>query len=133
VREQAGILVERLRRHRTSTFRALVHDCPDTLTVVARFLALLELYRESAVVFEQLDALAELTVRWTGTEEGELTVDDEFDVSPQTDDDEGSGDGAEVAETLAVQGLSAIDLTEGPAWVADVTDAERQLADEEGE
>ncbi len=135
VREQAGILVERLRRHRTSTFRALVHDCPDTLTVVARFLALLELYRESAVVFEQLDALAELTVRWTGTEEGELTVDDEFDVSPQPDD-EASGDGADGAETLAAQGLSAIDLTDGSPWVTNVTDvtgAERQLDDEEDE
>ena len=112
VREQATILVERLRRHRTSTFRALVHDCPDTLTVVARFLALLELYRESAVVFEQLDALAELTVRWVGADEGELTVDDEFDVSPEPADDAG-GVAQDDAKSLAAQGLSAIDLTDG--------------------
>ena len=55
----------------------------------ARFLALLELYRESAVVFEQLDALAELHVRWVGTDEGDLTVDDEFDVTAPPDDADG--------------------------------------------
>ena len=64
---------------RATTFRALVADCPDTLHVVARFLALLELYRESAVAFDQVDALGELHVRWTGSDEGELTLDDEFD------------------------------------------------------
>jgi segregation and condensation protein A len=36
--------------------------------VVARFLALLDLYREGLVVFDQLDALDELHVRWTGGE-----------------------------------------------------------------
>jgi segregation and condensation protein A len=81
VREQAALLVDRLRRVRTTTFRALTADCPDTLHVVARFLALLELFRESAVAFDQVDALGELHVRWTGTDEGELTVDDEFDES----------------------------------------------------
>jgi segregation and condensation protein A len=81
VREQAALLVERLRRIRSTTFRALTADCPDTLHVVARFLALLELFRESAVAFDQVDALGELHVRWTGTDEGELTVDDEFDES----------------------------------------------------
>ena len=79
VREQAVILVERLRRHRSTTFRALTADCPDTLHVVARFLALLELFRESAVAFDQVDALGELHVRWTGTDEGELALTDEFD------------------------------------------------------
>ena len=48
---------------------------PDTLHVVARFLALLELFRESAVAFDQVDALGELHVRWTGSDEGELSVD----------------------------------------------------------
>ena len=41
--------------------------------------ALLELFRESAIGFEQAEALGELTVRWTGPEEGEIEVDDEFD------------------------------------------------------
>jgi segregation and condensation protein A len=79
VREQAALLVERLRRARTLSFRALVADAEDTVTVVARFLALLELYREAAVAFDQVQPLAELTVRWTGAEEGVLDVHDEFD------------------------------------------------------
>ena len=82
VREQAALLVDRLRRVRTTTFRALTADCPDTLHVVARFLALLELFRESAVSFDQVSALGELHVRWTGSDDGELTVDDEFDETP---------------------------------------------------
>ncbi|MCW2682167.1 MAG: chromosome segregation and condensation protein ScpA, partial [Blastococcus sp.] len=41
-------------------------DCGHTLEVVARFLALLELYRQQLVVFEQLTPLGELHVRWTG-------------------------------------------------------------------
>jgi segregation and condensation protein A len=79
VRHQATVLVERLRVVRSATFRSLVADCPDTLHVVARFLALLELFRESAVAFEQASALGDLHVRWTGTDEGALDVHDEFD------------------------------------------------------
>ncbi len=79
VREQADILVDRLRRLGTSTFRGLVADASDRLVVVARFLALLELARERAVSFEQLTPLGELTIRWTGTDEGELTISAEFD------------------------------------------------------
>ena len=79
VRDQAGLIVERLRRARTMTFRALTGDSPDRVTTVARFLALLELYREGAVAFEQLTALGELTIRWTGAADGELDISDEFD------------------------------------------------------
>jgi len=66
VREHAAILRERLARSGTATFRALTQDCRHTLEVVARFLALLELYREAAVAFDQLTPLGELHVRWTG-------------------------------------------------------------------
>ena len=79
VREQAVIVVERLRRQRTVTFRSLCGDAPDTLTKVARFLSLLELFREGAVAFDQVTPLGELTVRWTGTEDGEIEIEDEFD------------------------------------------------------
>jgi segregation and condensation protein A len=82
VKEQAGILVVALRRSRTSTFRQLTADCEGTLVVVARFLALLELYREGAVVFDQVDPLGELHIRWTGSDEGEVEVEDEFDEQP---------------------------------------------------
>ena len=79
MREQAGILGDRLRARRVCSFRALVADADSTLVIVARFLALLELFREAAIAFEQAEALGELTVRWTGADEGEIEVSDEFD------------------------------------------------------
>jgi len=86
VREQAALVVDRLRRSRSLSFRALTGDSPDRITTVARFLALLELFREGVVAFEQLTPLGELTVRWTGTEDGELTISDEFDPQPDLKD-----------------------------------------------
>jgi segregation and condensation protein A len=74
VREQAALLVDRLRRERVTTFRALAADAGAVAVVVARFLALLELFREGAVSFEQAGALAELTVRWSGPERGAVEV-----------------------------------------------------------
>ncbi|MET0740967.1 MAG: segregation/condensation protein A [Candidatus Nanopelagicales bacterium] len=79
VREQAAVLVDRLRRVRIATFRALADDSADALTRVARFLALLELFREGMVAFDQVAPLGELTIRWTGAEEGDVEVDAEFD------------------------------------------------------
>jgi segregation and condensation protein A len=78
VREHAAILRDKLVRLRTATFRALCADCQSTLEVVARFLAVLELYREGLVGFEQLQALGELTVRWTGADDAvsELDIDE---------------------------------------------------------
>lgn len=78
VREQAAVVVDRLKRAGTLTFRALCGDSPDTLTTVARFLSLLELFREGAVAFEQVQALGELTVRWTGQDD-DIEITDEFD------------------------------------------------------
>ncbi|WP_232797076.1 segregation and condensation protein A [Blastococcus atacamensis] len=66
VSEQMVLVRERLVRAGTASFRALSADCEHTLEVVARFLALLELYRQQRVVFEQLTPLGELHVRWTG-------------------------------------------------------------------
>ena len=78
VREHALILREKLLRLRVATFRALCSDCRNTLEVVARFLALLELYREGLVGFDQVLALGELTVRWTGDDRAgvELAIDE---------------------------------------------------------
>jgi segregation and condensation protein A len=81
VREQAGLLVRRLRRAGSLTFRALTGDSANAMTTVARFLALLELFREGVLAFEQLTPLGELTVRWTGSIDGELEISDEFDTS----------------------------------------------------
>ncbi|POX36805.1 segregation/condensation protein A [Streptomyces sp. Ru73] len=91
VREQAEVMVARLRAAGEASFQELTEDAPDTLTVVARFLALLELYRERAVVLDQPEALGELTVRWAGTEDGsEPVVTDEFDRPAEQRTDEKS-------------------------------------------
>jgi segregation and condensation protein A len=66
VREQTAILRERLRRTGGGSFRALTADCTERAEVVARFLGLLELYREGVIVFEQVEALGDLHVRWSG-------------------------------------------------------------------
>ncbi|MGY1455864.1 segregation/condensation protein A [Streptomyces sp. SS8] len=84
VREQAEILVARLRELGEASFASLTEDAADTLTVVARFLALLELYRERAVVLEQEEALGGLTVRWSGADATRPLVTDEFDTGDGT-------------------------------------------------
>ncbi|HUP99653.1 MAG TPA: segregation/condensation protein A [Aeromicrobium sp.] len=78
VREQAHLVVDRLRRERSATFRALVSDA-DLPTTVARFLALLELFREGVVAFEQASPLGDLYLRWTGDEKTDIDVGAEFD------------------------------------------------------
>ncbi len=85
VREQAALLIDRMRRQRTSTFRALVADCDSTLMIVGRFLALLELYRQAVVSFEQITPLGDLTVRWTGADEADVDLSDEFDAERAVD------------------------------------------------
>lgn len=79
VREQAHLLVDRLRRENTMTFRALTADAPDTVTKVARFLAILELFREGVISFDQATPLGDLHIRWTGTDDGDIDVGEEFD------------------------------------------------------
>jgi len=72
VREQAGIIAGRLRTQGRATFRQLASDCAGTYEVVARFLALLDLYRDGNVSFEQLVPLGDLYVTWAGPETGPL-------------------------------------------------------------
>jgi segregation and condensation protein A len=91
VREQAVIVVDRLRRERSCSFRDLVADAGDTLVIVARFLALLELFKEGAIAFDQAEALGLLTVRWTGSDAGDVVaggahhLGDEFDEPAESD------------------------------------------------
>jgi segregation and condensation protein A len=89
VAEQLLVVRNHLVRSGTASFRALTADCGHTLEVVARFLALLELYRQQRVVFEQLTPLGELHVRWTG---GEASDDD----APPPDG--GADDAAEILD-----------------------------------
>jgi segregation and condensation protein A len=72
VREQAHVVVQRLRMEGSLNFRRLAADAPDTMTRVARFLALLELFREGVVAFDQPTPLGDRTIRWTGSEDGDV-------------------------------------------------------------
>ncbi|MCX4746004.1 segregation/condensation protein A [Kitasatospora sp. NBC_01287] len=90
VREQAALVAAHLAEHGEARFGELVADAADTLVVVARFLALLELYRERALAFEQPEPLGELTVRWVADPQRVvIEVTDEFD-GPVADD-QGAG------------------------------------------
>ncbi|CAN1505634.1 scpA Rec8/ScpA/Scc1-like protein (kleisin family) [Candidatus Nanopelagicaceae bacterium] len=80
VTKESKLVVEALRKGRTVSFRNLVQGADSTLVVVARFLALLDLYRQGALRFEQVIALGELQISWVGSDEGDILVTDEFDV-----------------------------------------------------
>lgn len=67
VREQVEVLVGRLRQLERATFRHLASDCGSTPEVIARFLALLELFRDGSVSFEQVAPLGDLYVTWRPT------------------------------------------------------------------
>ena len=82
VTEEAVKIVDTLRSVGRASFRTLISDASSTLVVVARFLALLELYKEGVLRFEQVAALGELQVTWVGTATGEIQVSDEFDLPP---------------------------------------------------
>lgn len=84
VTEQGSILVDRLRRAGEVTFQSLIADCAGTYEVVARFLAVLELYRDGAVGFEQVTPFGELHVRWVGAE-GDVRVGDDYSGHPDAD------------------------------------------------
>ena len=80
VTEESKLVVEALRKGRTVSFRNLIQGADSTLVVVARFLALLDLYRQGALRFEQVVALGELQISWVGSDEGEILVTNEFDI-----------------------------------------------------
>jgi len=82
VREQARIVAARLRALGRASFRQLTADAAGGYEVVASFLALLELYREGAVSFEQLAPLGELYVTWTGPDD----TDSVFQLTESDDD-----------------------------------------------
>ena len=80
VAEESKRVVEALRAGRTVSFRNLVSDADSTLVVVARFLALLDLYRQGVLRFDQVMALGELQISWTGSDSGDIEATDEFDI-----------------------------------------------------
>ena len=80
VTEQSRLVVEALRQAKSMSFRSLCVGAESTLVVVARFLALLDLYRQGNLRFNQVIALGELQISWTGAESGEIEITDEFDI-----------------------------------------------------
>ena len=80
VAEESRLVVEALRKGRTMSFRSLISEADSTLVVVARFLALLDLYRQGALRFEQVIALGELQISWVGSDDGEVLASSEFDI-----------------------------------------------------
>ena len=88
VAEESRVVVEALRRLKSMSFRNLVSDAENTMVIVARFLALLDLYRQGVLRFDQVMALGELQISWTGSESGEVEVTDEFDIPVVLEDDE---------------------------------------------
>ena len=86
VKEQASLVLDRLRRDGVATFRSLVSDA-DTPTTVARFLALLEIFREGVIAFEQARPLGDLTVRWSAAADADVALSvDEFEGSPEAEE-----------------------------------------------
>jgi len=88
VTEESKLVVEALRKGRTVSFRNLIQGADSTLVVVARFLALLDLYRQGALRFEQVVALGELQISWVGSDEGDILVTDEFDIPVVLEDED---------------------------------------------
>ena len=89
VTEESKRVVEALRAGRTLSFRNLISDADSTLVVVARFLALLDLYRQGVLRFEQVMALGDLQISWTGSDSGEIEATEEFDIPViSTEEDE---------------------------------------------
>lgn len=118
VREQAAIIVGRLRRLRTTTFRALVSDCETTMLVIGRFLALLELFRDGSVAFEQVSPLGDLTVRWTGSDSGDISVKDEYDdADDQRIADEKAAEDVVEAQLQAIASMDVDEALERESYV----------------
>jgi segregation and condensation protein A len=88
VAEESKGVVEALRKSKTLSFRTLIADASSTLVVVARFLSLLDLYRQGVLRFDQVAALGELQISWIGSESGEVEVSDEFDIPVILEDSE---------------------------------------------
>ena len=84
--EESKRVVDALRRSTSLSFRNLIADADSTLVVVARFLALLDLYRQGVLRFNQVIAMGELQISWTGSLDGEVEVSDEFD-TPVVEED----------------------------------------------
>ncbi|MBL7497786.1 segregation/condensation protein A [Frankia sp. CNm7] len=114
VREHMLVVIQRLRELGSATFRTLCVGCRETIEVVARFLALLELFREGRISFDQEAPLGELVVRWSeqqpdvdvGTglaQVSALPARSDFDDDLDGDDDLDDGEDEDVGEDDALK------------------------------
>ena len=89
IREQAGIVVSALRRRGHASFGELIADATARGDVVARFIAILELYRANAVAFEQIEPLGPLDIRWVADswdDERLASLGQEYDHAPEKEE-----------------------------------------------
>lgn len=88
VAEHTAAMVALLKGAGSASFGVLVAECSTVMQVIARFLGLLNLYRNRAVAFDQDEPMGPLTVRWTGEADGDGSV------HPLRTDDTDEVDGA---------------------------------------
>ena len=113
VAEESRLVVEALRKGRTMSFRSLIAEADSTLVVVARFLALLDLYRQGALRFEQVIALGELQISWVGSDEGDILASSEFDIPVSEQYPEAEVEGSESENSqVVVEDMSVGSLEE---------------------
>ena len=86
VAEQALEIAALLKERKVLTFRGLTEGETNRFVLIARFLGLLELYREGAVRFQQMVSFGELSVEWIAPEDRILTISDEFDRAPVSEE-----------------------------------------------
>jgi segregation and condensation protein A len=90
VAEEGQKMIPRIKASKIVIFRTIAADAPSHLVVIARFLALLELFREGVIRFQQLIALGDLTIEWIGDERATVHISDEFDRAVEPADGPGS-------------------------------------------
>jgi segregation and condensation protein A len=89
IREQAAHVISLLKGRGPVSFRALIAGVDERGVIVARFLAVLELYREAAITFQQLEPLGELTLQWSAedfSDENLANLGDEWGGEERADD-----------------------------------------------
>lgn len=79
VRDQAAHIMGMLMTETPLSFAALRADAESSMVVIARFLALLELFRDQLVSFDQPNPLGQLMVRWHQPAQAQELMASDFD------------------------------------------------------
>nr|WP_218612130.1 segregation/condensation protein A [Pseudonocardia sp. KRD291] len=89
VPEHTALMRERLAELGSATFATLTADCVAPIEVIARFMGLLELYRERSVALDQPEPFGELMVTWTADRDDDPVADS---VAAESDADVDGGE-----------------------------------------